>query len=63
MIGSQKKFGTGIVSAMSPYIMGLVLTRNYPWNYGYRIISVIQVILTAIIIFSLPMWKKDGDNI
>lgn len=53
----------GIGATVGPYIMGLVLTRNYPWNYGYRIISVIQVILTAIIIFSLPMWKKDSGNI
>ena len=31
-----------------------------PWNTGYRIISVLQIILTAALIFSLPKWKKQN---
>ena len=50
----------GIGATIGPYIMGLVLTNNLPWNYGYRTISIIQMFLTAIIIFSLPLWKKEN---
>ena len=28
------------------------------WNAGYRTISVIQLVLTVVLIFSLPLWKK-----
>ena len=31
-------------------------------NDGYRALSVLQVVLTAIIIFSLPLWKKPGEE-
>ena len=52
----------GIGATLGPYIMGLVLTNNKPWNDGYRIISILQVILTMILITSLGKWKKQ-DNI
>ena len=52
----------GIGATLGPYIMGLVLTNNKPWNDGYRIISILQVILTIILITSLSKWKKQ-DNI
>ena len=52
----------GIGATLGPYIMGLVLTNNKPWNDGYRIISILQVILTIILITSLGKWKKQ-DNI
>lgn len=38
--------------------MGAALGGGQTWNAGYRIISIIQVVLTAILIFSLPLWKK-----
>lgn len=52
----------GIGATLGPYIMGLVLTNNKPWNDGYRIISILQVILTMILFTSLGKWKKQ-DNI
>lgn len=48
----------GIGAAAGPYIMGYVLTNGRSWNSGYRVISVLQVILTMILIFSLPLWKN-----
>ena len=27
------------------------------WNMGYRYIGIIQVVLTAILVFSIPLWK------
>ena len=38
-------------------IMGWALAHS-SWQSGYRIISVLQVVLTTIIIFSLPLCKK-----
>lgn len=48
----------GVGATLGPYIMGAVLTHGGIWNSGYRIISVIQIVLTAILFFSLPLWKK-----
>ena len=50
----------GVGATLGPYIMGAVLTHGGIWNSGYRIISVIQIVLTAILFFSLPLWKKTG---
>lgn len=47
----------GIGATLGPYVMGYALTRGMTWNSGYRIISILQVVLTAILIFSLPLWK------
>ncbi len=47
----------GVGATLGPYVMGYALTRGMTWNSGYRIISILQVVLTAILIFSLPLWK------
>ena len=47
----------GVGATLGPYIMGAVLTGGATWNTGYRIISVLQIALTAILVFSLPKWK------
>lgn len=52
----------GIGATLGPYIMGYALTRGMPWNSGYRIISILQIVLTAILVFSLPLWKKRPDE-
>ncbi len=48
----------GVGAAAGPYIMGYVLTAGLGWNSGYHIIAVLQVVLTAILLCSLPLWKK-----
>ena len=48
----------GIGASAGPYIMGYVMTGGETWNTGYRYIAVIQVVLTAIIFLSLPLWKE-----
>ena len=50
----------GIGATLGPYIMGIALTNYSSWNMGYRIICLIQVVLSAILIFSLPKWKKEN---
>ena len=48
----------GIGATLGPYIMGYSLTRNLEWNNGYRIIFIIQIVLTGLLLLSLPLWKK-----
>lgn len=47
----------GIGAAVGPYIMGMVLTGGGLWNTGYRLIGILQILLTAVLVLSLPMWK------
>ena len=52
----------GIGATIGPYIMGYAITNNN-WNAGYRYISIMQIVLTAILFFSLPLWNKnDKEN-
>lgn len=46
----------GVGASVGPYIMGLVITGG-GWNAGYRTIALVQVVLTAILVCSLPLWK------
>ncbi|MBD5511496.1 MAG: MFS transporter [Lachnospiraceae bacterium] len=50
----------GVGASIGPYIMGFALTGGQTWNMGYRYIALIQTVLTAILFFSLPLWKKRG---
>jgi fucose permease len=54
----------GVGASIGPYIMGACLIGTFSWkgaagwNGGYRVISIIQIVLTAVLVFSLPLWKK-----
>jgi len=48
----------GVGAAISPYIMGYALTGNLGWDSGYRIVSVIQIALAAVLFISLPLWRR-----
>lgn len=48
----------GIGALTGPYIMGYALNAGQGWSWGYRYISILQIVLTAILIFSLPLWKQ-----
>lgn len=54
----------GVGATAGPYIMGFALSGGQEWNMGYRYIFFIQIILTVILTFSLPLWnkKKTGFN-
>lgn len=56
----------GIGATLGPAIMGLVLTNGQAWNNGYRWIGMLQIVLVLILLFSLPLWKKnkvsEGEN-
>lgn len=46
----------GLGAATGPYIMGLCLLRS-GWQSGYIIVGGIQILLTAVLFLSLPLWK------
>ena len=48
----------GLGAMTGPYVLGFVLTGGAPWNDGYKVISLIQLVLTIILVISLPLWKK-----
>ena len=48
----------GVGCSAGPYIMAWCLTGGMGWNMGYRIVCLLQIVLTAILIFSLPLWKQ-----
>ena len=47
----------GVGASAGPYIMGFVMTHGGSWSGGYRSIALIQIVLTAILFCSLPLWK------
>ncbi len=48
----------GVGCSAGPYLMSLFLTNGRHWSSGYSAISLIQVVLTAVLFVSLPLWKK-----
>lgn len=49
-------WGLGMLTG--PYVMGYALGRGQGWGWGYRYIAIIQIMLTALLIASLPLWKQ-----
>ena len=48
----------GVGATLGPYIMGFALTGGSGWQAGYRWIGILQVVLTAVLLMSLPLWEK-----
>ena len=53
----------GLGASIGPYIMSFVLTKGQIWNMGYRYVGILQLVLTALLIFSLPLWKKKSGRV
>lgn len=51
----------GIGASVGPYIMGAALSCNAGWHTGYRIIGGMQLVLTIVLVLSLPLWKTRSD--
>ena len=47
----------GLGTLLGPYIMAYALGAGQGWAWGYRYISILQIVLTAVLVFSLPLWK------
>lgn len=53
----------GVGATLGPYIMGYALTGGSGWNAGYRYVGILQLVLTAVLFLSLPLWKgRKTDN-
>lgn len=48
----------GIGCSIGPYVMAYFLTNGQSWSKGYFSIFFLQIILTVILVFSLPLWKR-----
>ena len=53
----------GLGASVGPYVMGAALAGGMGWHTGYRLIGIFQIILTAVIFLSLPMWKPRPDAV
>ena len=51
----------GVGASLGPYVMGYALSGGQGWNMGYRYIALLQIALTVILLFSLPLWKQKQD--
>ena len=52
----------GIGASAGPYVMGYVLGGGQHWGMGYRYIGIMQVVLSAVLFLSLPLWKSRTDT-
>ncbi len=48
----------GIGAMTGPYLMGMLLTYGHHWHTGYLTLAGIQGLLTALLLGTLPLWKR-----
>jgi fucose permease len=53
----------GVGASVGPYILSFAMGRGQGWQWGYRYISIIQIVITALIILSLPLWKERAKSV
>lgn len=51
----------GVGASAGPVIMGWALS-GVGWQGGYRSIGLLQLVLAAVVLFSLPLWKRPAEN-
>lgn len=47
----------GVGTLIGPYVMSYALSGGQGWPWGYRYIGILQIVLTVVLVFSLPLWK------
>ena len=53
----------GVGTCIGPNIMSMYLLNGNSWNSSYLTISIFQIILSIVVIFSIPIWKvRKGSN-
>lgn len=48
----------GVGASIGPMIMGWAIGSGIFWKGGYGIIALLQIVLTVLLLISLPLWKK-----
>ncbi len=51
----------GVGASISPYIMSFALVGFGDWSKGYLFVAIIQIVLSAIVFASIPLWRKSSD--
>ncbi len=49
----------GVGTIVGPGVMGVVLTGGGSWQSGYGTMALLQAAVAAILVISLPLWKKN----
>ena len=52
----------GLGASIGPYILGYALSMGQQWHMGYRYIAILQIVLTAVLLFSVPLWKNRSSD-
>ena len=52
----------GVGASAGPYLMGYLLSGGQHWSRGYLYIGIAQIVLSAILLLSLPLWKRTGQE-
>lgn len=55
-------FFWGVGAAAGPYLMGMMLTGGAAWTDGYRVVGIIQTVMTLCLFLSLPLWKRNDPS-
>lgn len=50
----------GVGATIGPVLMGSIIGVSGSWRQGYQTVALIQLVLAATILLSLPLWKKHG---
>ena len=48
-------YGVGVT--VSPWILSIIL-KTATWRQGYRVLFLVQLAIAAVLLFSMPLWKK-----
>jgi fucose permease len=52
----------GLGAMVGPYAMGFFLTRGMAWNYGFGTVGAAQVLILALLVSTLRLWKKSDTS-
>ena len=52
----------GVGTTVGPMVMGAALSGGMGWSIGYRYIALFQIVLTAVLVFSLPLWQTRSNE-
>ena len=51
----------GIGASTGPYLLAAAMTKG-SWNLGYCWVAILQIVLTAVLFLTLPLWKEEKTN-
>lgn len=52
----------GVGASVGPFLISYAMAKQTGWSAGYRIVAVLQAVLTLILFFSLPLWKRYSNH-